>query len=435
MRVVDVVWRSLFLKLSMPKIISKQPVEIKVAKKTKNFGLVKYVLFIALISFLSFTAGFMASGKNLEVKKIPLLNSSQVTGKQNASLDFGRFWEVWDVVNDLYYDKTKIDSAKMLDGAISGMVRSLGDPYTSYLPKEDNQAINDDLNGSFEGVGMELGYNEAQQLIVVSPIENSPAIKAGIKSKDRILGIDGEDTIGVTLPEAVKKIRGKSGTTVKLKILSDGEIAPKEVDLVRATINLPSIVVSYKDGYGVIKINKFGEKTNSEWDKAVNEMLVKKVNGVIIDVRNNPGGYLTSAVYLGSEFTDGTIVIQEGVNNDRKEFKSERKGKFTKIPVVVLINEGSASASEILAGAIKFGASGRLVGMKSFGKGTIQEVKDFDNGTGLHVTVAKWLMPNGEWIHSKGIVPDYEVEMTTEDIKAERDPQLDKALEVLKTLK
>lgn len=418
----------------MSEKIKKLPSKKLSLPRPKSFGLVKYIFFIAVVSLLSFVAGYKASGKELPSKISPLISSSEIANKSNANgLDFARFWEVWDTLNKTYYDKTKIDSNKMLEGAISGMVRSLGDPYTSYLPKEDNQAINEDLDGSFEGVGMELGYSEDQQLIVVSPIENSPAIRAGVKSKDRILAIDGADTSGITLPEAVKKIRGKSGTKVSLKLLSDGEIVAKDVDLVRATINIPSLVLSFKDGYGIIKINKFGEKTNNEWDKAVGQVLAQKSKGLIVDVRNNPGGYLNSAVYLGSEFTNGTVVIQEGTNGTKKNYDAERKGKFIGLPVVVLINEGSASASEILAGAIKVQAKGSLVGKKSFGKGTIQEVQDFENGAGLHVTIAKWLLPDGEWINGKGITPDYEIEMTAEDIKAEKDPQLDKALEVIKS--
>jgi len=419
----------------MPKILTEIPKKDKKVSKNRDFGVVKYVVFIALVSLLSFVAGFKASGKELGVKNLPLITSENVVNKQRESLDFSRFWEVWDTVSATYYDKSKIDSDKMVEGAITGMVRALGDPYTSYLTKEDNKAINEDLGGSFEGVGMELGYNEAQQLIVVSPIENSPAIKAGIRSKDRIVMIDSQDTNGVTLPEAVKKIRGKAGTKVTLKILSDGEVTVKDVDLIRSTINIPSLVVTYKDGYGVIKINKFGEKTNSEWNKAVTEVLAKQVKGVIVDVRNNPGGFLSSAVYIGSEFTQGTVVIQEGVNNVRKEFKAERKGRLINTPVVVLMNEGSASASEILAGAIKVSADGKLIGKKTFGKGTIQDVQDFKNGAGLHVTIAKWLLPNGEWINGKGILPDFEVGLTPDEIKAEKDPQFDKALEVIKTLK
>jgi len=418
----------------MSEKIKKLPPKKLSLPKPQSIGLVKYIFFIAVVSLLSFVAGYKASGKELPSKIAPAVNSSEIANTANPKgLDFGRFWEVWDTLNKTYYDKTKIDSNKMLEGAISGMVRSLGDPYTSYLPKEDNQAINEDLDGSFEGVGMELGYSEDQQLIVVSPIENSPAIRAGVKSKDRILAIDGADTSGITLPEAVKKIRGKSGTKVSLKLLSDGEIEAKDVDLFRATINIPSLVLSFRDGYGIIKINKFGEKTNSEWDKAVGQVLAQKSKGLIVDVRNNPGGYLNSAVYLGSEFTNGTVVIQEGTNGVKKNYDAERKGKLIGVPVVVLINEGSASASEILAGAIKVQAKGSLVGQKSFGKGTIQEVQDFENGAGLHVTIAKWLLPNGEWINGKGIVPDYEVEMTAEDLKAEKDPQLDKALEVIKS--
>ncbi len=397
--------------------------------------MVKYIIFISIVSLLSFVAGYKASGKDLPgISAVGQVASGQVLNKdQRGDLDFARFWEVWDRLNTTYYDKSKIDGEKMLEGAISGMVRAVGDPYTTYLPKEDNKAINEDLDGSFEGVGMELGYSEDQQLIVVSPIENSPAIRAGVKSKDRILTIDGQDTNGITLPEAVKKIRGKSGTKVVLKMLSEGEVQPKDVELTRATINIPSLVLSYRDDYGIIKINKFGEKTNSEWDKAVTELLSKKVKGVVVDVRNNPGGYLNSAVYLGAEFTGGTIVIQEGINNTRKEFKAERKGRLIGLPVVVLINQGSASASEILAGAIKISGQGSLVGEKSFGKGTIQEVEDFENGAGLHVTIAKWLLPNAEWINGKGILPDYEVKMTEDDIKDKKDPQLDKAIEVIRS--
>lgn len=420
----------------MPEKTKKLPAKIHDKPQLRSFGLVKYIIFISIVSLLSFVAGYKASGKDLPgvSSSVGQVSSGQVLNKeQGGELDFGKFWQVWDRLNTTYYDKSKIDGEKMLEGAISGMVRSVGDPYTTYLPKEDNQAINEDLDGSFEGVGMELGYSEDQQLIVVSPIENSPAIRAGVKSKDRILTIDGQDTNGITLPEAVKKIRGKSGTKVVLKMLSEGDVQPKDVELTRATINIPSLVLSYKDGYGVVKINKFGEKTNSEWDKTVTEMLAKKVKGVIVDVRNNPGGYLNSAVYLGAEFTNGTVVIQEGINNTRKEFKAERKGRLIGLPVVVLINQGSASASEILAGAIKVSGQGSLVGEKSFGKGTIQEVEDFDNGAGLHVTIAKWLLPNGEWINGKGITPDYEVKMTEDDIKSEKDPQLDKAMEVIKS--
>lgn len=417
----------------MPKSIEKKPSRAVREPKNKSFGLVKYVVFIALVSLLSFVAGYKASGKEILTGNAPIINSSSIANKDSKGLDFNRFWEVWDTINRTYYDKSKIDANKMIEGAISGMVRSLGDPYTSYLSKEDNQAVNEQLDGSFEGVGMELGYNDSQQLIVVSPIKDSPAIRAGIVSKDRIVAIDSEDTNGITLPEAVRKIRGKSGTKVTLKILSEGQVQPRDVELTRSTINVPSMELSYRDDYAIVKINKFGEKTNSEWDKAVNDILSKQAKGVIVDVRNNPGGFLNSAVYLGSEFTSGTVVIQEGINNTRREFKAERKGKLIGVPVVVIINEGSASASEILAGAVKISAGGSLVGKKSFGKGTIQEVQDFDNGAGLHVTIAKWLLPNGEWVNGTGINPDYEVEMSADDISAERDPQLDKALEVIKT--
>lgn len=420
--------------MSVPKKTSGPLAEEKKVKKTRNFGLVKYVVFIAFISFLSFLAGFKSANGSLAVpKNIGVLSSGSVANKTSDKADFARFWEVWDRISQTYYDKSKIDANKMLEGAISGMVRSLGDPYTSYLPKEENTAVNEDLEGSFEGVGMELGYNEAQQLIVVSPIEKSPALRAGIKSKDRIVAINGEDSTGITLPEAVKKIRGKAGTSVKLKILSNGDVKTRDVELMREVINIPSLTLTYQGDFAVIKINKFGEKTNTEWDRSVSELLAKNSKGLILDLRNNPGGFLSSAVYLGSEFVNGTVVIQEGVNNVRKEFKAERQGRLLSMPVVVLVNEGSASASEILSGAIKISAKGSLVGKKTFGKGTIQEVEDFEDGSGLHVTVAKWLLPSGEWINGVGINPDYEVDLTEEDVKNEKDPQMDKALEIIRS--
>src|SRR3989344_4935243 len=350
------------------------------------------------------------------------------------TVDFKLFWDTWNLVSQKYVDKKAIDPQKMYYGAIQGMVAALGDPYTVFLPPEQQKSTQEELGGSFEGVGIQLGFNKDKNMVVQAPLSGTPAEKAGVKAGDIILKIDGKDATNLGLPEAVSKIRGKKGTTVTLQLFREGDSKPLDVSLQRDTIVVKSVEQSTKNTpqgkkISYIKLSRFGERTFEEWSGAVSDTLSQGVSGVVLDVRNNPGGFLDGAVFIGSEFIDkGDIVMSEDAKGNKQHYAVNRQGKLLKLPMVVLTNKGSASASEIVAGAIQDYKRGKLVGEQSFGKGTIQESEELAGNTGIHITTAKWLTPNGRWIHNIGLTPDIPVEATSE---AGKDPQLDKALETL----
>lgn len=362
---------------------------------------------------------------------------------KDVNIDFTLFWHTWNLLSREYVDKKAIDPKKMYYGAIQGMVSALGDPYTVFLPPESQKATKEDLGGSFEGVGIQLGFNKEKRLVVIAPLKDTPAEKAGIKAGDLILKINDKDTTNISLPEAVNLIRGEKGTQVGLEIYREGDKKPTPISLKRDTIIVRSVEYSLKNtpsgkNIAYIKLSKFGEKTNEEWNQAVSDALAQAPAGVILDLRNNPGGFLDGAVFIGSEFiSTGDIVLQENAKGVRQGYKVNRVGRLLRQPVVVLINKGSASASEIVAGAIQDHKRGKLVGEQSFGKGTIQESQDLPGGTGIHITTAKWLTPNGNWVHNTGLKPDVEVELQDQTNEASAsgsiagDSQLDKALEVL----
>ncbi len=328
----------------------------------------------------------------------------------------------------------------MVYGAIKGMVQAVGDPYTIFLPPTDNKISQEDLQGNFEGVGIQIGF-KGTQLAVMAPLPSSPAEKAGLKAGDLIVGIKDDakkidrSTVDITLPEAVAAIRGTAGTKVTLAIVRTGVDKPFTVDLVREKINVPSVVVSYvgdKQNIAQIKLLKFGGETTAEWQKGVSEIKSRSnIKGIILDLRNNPGGYLQAAVDLAGEFlAKGSIaVIEDKGNGDKVNFTTNLDdGAFVNSKVVVLVNGGSASASEILAGALRDDRKIIIVGDKTFGKGTIQEPQDLVGGSGLHITIAKWLTPAGIWVNEKGLEPDVKVQ---DDPNAKDDVQLQKAIEVL----
>ena len=293
----------------------------------------------------------------------------------------------------------------------------MGDPYTMFLPPTQNKIVNEDLSGSFEGVGIEIGYKDTR-LAVVAPLPGSPAEKAGVKAGDFIIHIKDVkknvdiDSSDIDLAIAVADIRGPAGTTVTLTLVRDGNPKPIVVDIVRAKLDVPSVVLTYvgKDqNIADLKVSRFGAETPGEWDKAVGQILSKPgVKGIIIDLRNNPGGYLQAAVDLASDFvpSNSVVVIQQNGDGTKDELKADRLPRLGNYKTVVLINGGSASASEILSGALRDDKGFKLVGEKSFGKGTVQEPLDVSGGAGLHVTTAKWLTPNGTWVHMVGLTPD-----------------------------
>jgi len=408
-----------------------------------KFSLTKKItdlLFILSFFILIFGAGYKLGEYHANQKKIerPTYNIINIENKAaEKNLDFSLFWDTWEKVEQKFIDKKKLDPKKMFYGAIKGMVSSLDDPYTFFLTPEENKQSKDDLQGKFEGIGAQLGMKD-NRVIVVSPLKNSPAEKAGVKAGDFINKVDDQPTKDWSLTYAVSKIRGPKGTKVKLTLEREGKEI--EVEITRAQINVPSIEISYEKNIAILKVNQFGENTIDEWGKAVFEIkekwMKKEVKGMVLDLRDNPGGYLEGAVYLASEFLPmGKIVVrQESKTIANKEYKVIRQGELLEIPLVVLVNKGSASASEILAGALRDHKRAKLIGEKTFGKGSVQEALDLKEGAGLHVTVAKWILPNGDWINSKGIDPEIKVENQVKEGNTPTrsdDKQLDKALEIL----
>lgn len=399
-------------------------------------------LFLSFLIFvLIFGAGYFIGnrGLSLNVSDFPKVSISRDIPPNRQNVDFELFWRVWDTLESSYFDKSKLNEGEMVYGAIRGMVEALGDPYTSFLPPSENKITQEDLSGSFEGVGIQIGF-KGKQLTVIAPLPGSPAEVAGVKAGDFIIGIKDEGkeidrgTVGISLPEAVEIIRGKAGSKVTLLLLRDGSTEPVTVEITRKKLNVPTLILSYvgdEKSLAQVKLLRFGAETEDEWNKAVREIVAKKeVKGLILDLRNNPGGYLQAAVDVASDFikAGSVVVIEERGDGTRTEFKSEKIGLLTKLPIVILVNEGSASASEILAGALKDLNKTQIVGEKSFGKGTIQEPLQLDGGTGLHITVAKWLTPNGIWVNGTGIEPDVKIEDNTETTG---DEQLQEAINLL----
>ncbi len=404
-------------------------------KKRLNLRLFHVVLIVLISIGVGYGFGrFQINARWENFRPILEIKNQDVPNAQ--SLDMGLFYTVLSEVNEKYYDKTKIDATKMLYGAISGMLSSLDDPYTSFFPPKENEGFKTQLAGEFSGIGAELSLNEDNQVTVVAPLDGSPAKRAGIRSGDIIAKVDGESTAGWDLPKAVENIRGERGTTVTLTVLHDDAQDLVDIEIVRDVIELESVTSWFRSfscngsscqevvdctncvDIAYLRLSQFGEKTNDEWMNKVNKLMPQitssnNFGGVIVDVRSNPGGILDDAVYIASEFIPSgkTVVIQEDGRGRRVPLNVERTGVMLDLPVIVLTNKGSASASEILAGALRDNGRATLLGEKSFGKGTIQQPVDVADGASVHVSVAKWLTPNGNWVNAtEGLDPDILVE-------------------------
>ncbi len=410
------------------------------------------LLFGLAIAVLLFGTGFKlgefkSESSQIQSRSFNLLNVDPDKAKK-AKFDFALFWEVIDLLEKKYVDKKKLDPQKMFYGALKGMVASVDDPYTFFLTPDDNKQSKADLGGRFEGIGASLGLLN-NRIIVIAPIKGSPAEKAGVRAGDYIQKVDGQATKNWSLPQAVSKIRGNKGTVVKLGLLRVGNPDEVEVSITRDEIKVVSVETTYDSlkscknnckKIAVIKVTQFGENTNQEWDRAVESVLQEwnkqTITGLVVDMRDNPGGFLDSAVYLSSEFLqEGKLIVkQESTANPSKTYTVDRQGMLLDIPVTILINQGSASASEIFAGALRDHKRAELIGVKSFGKGSVQEALDLKGGAGIHVTIAKWILPGGEWINGKGIEPKYKIENKIPEgntLTRELDSQLEKAIEVV----
>jgi carboxyl-terminal processing protease len=383
-----------------------------------------------------FSGGFIAG-------RVPSVNGAAPTSDTIANMgalppftmkdvDFNMFWDVWKLAKSQYVDQPVSDK-DLFYGALDGLVFGLKDRYSTFFDPDGAQAFNDELDGTFFGIGAQIGLDKDGFVTVIAPLPGTPADKAGIMAEDHILAIDTVDTTGMSVDEAVKKIRGEKGTPVKLMILSKNAKTPKAVEIVRDEISVKSVTWKVRDdGIAVITVTIFNEDTSELFAEAVTDILKKDARGLIVDLRNDPGGLLDSAINLAGYWMDGKTAVMEEIRGKRTETIARGNNLLAKMPTIVLVNGGSASASEILSGALQDYHFASLVGEKTFGKGSVQEYHDLPDGSAVKITVARWLTPLGRSIDKEGIMPDTVVPFTVEDLHANRDPQLQKALDLLK---
>ncbi len=412
---------------------------LKFSKKRALVILISVIVFSALIGG-SFYFGYK---KGVENPKVVIVKGvSNIENSEEKNVDFGLFWDAWKVLKEKYVDADKIPNQDLLYGAISGIIGATEDPYSVFMPPSEAKDFSQEISGEFGGIGAEIGLRNGQ-ITVVSPLKNSPAEKAGLKAGDKILKIDDTITVGLTTEEAVRKIRGEKGTAVTLTIARNGWEKQKEISIIRDIIKIPTldwkiINESGKEDSGgkilYIQLYNFYEKAPVLFYEAVLQSIFHNPRGIILDLRNNPGGYLEASVNIAGWFLNrGDIVVNEKFRSgETQPFKASGTGLFKEIPVVVLINEGSASASEILAGSLRDDRGIKLVGKKSFGKGSVQEIVNFKDDSMVKITIAHWLTPKGQLIEKNGLTPDYEVDLTENDFNDKKDPQLEKAAEILR---
>ena len=310
---------------------------------------------------------------------------------------------------------------------------SLGDPYSVYFPPDKAEEFARELSGEFDGIGAEIGRRD-DVLVIIAPLADSPAEQAGLKSGDIILAIDGQDTSSIASAAAAALIRGEEGSEVVLNVYTKGSDAAREIKIIRQKIDIPSVIYNMEDDIAIVKITHFNDDTDERFEKVAQQILKDNPSGLIVDVRNNPGGFLNIAVEIASYWLEpGQVVVRETFSDKRKDqdYSSVKRSSLAHLKTIILVNEGSASASEIVAGALQDYKLAKVVGMVTFGKGSVQQLIDLEDKSSIKLTVARWLTPNGRTIEGQGISPDYEVDLTVEDYENERDPQLDKAKELI----
>ncbi len=409
--------------------------------KARNF-----ILFLIVISLLivSFGGGMYSVGRfefvdevaEQEVEYIGEVLSKYSNSKGNdfsEDIDFSLFWDTWDELKDTYIDSEDISDKQLFYGALHGMVGSIGDPYTVFMEPKIAEEFDDDLAGTFEGIGAEIGIKN-DILTIIAPLPDMPAEKAGLMAGDKVFAIDDESTAGISIDYAVSKIRGEKDTNVILSIAREGEDALLEIEIKRGKIIVKSIKTELlDDGIFLIKVSNFNNDTELLFSQAVREAIESDSKGIILDLRNNPGGYLETAIEMASEWIeDGLIVVEQFADEELKtEHLARGRARLNEFPTVVLVNRGSASASEIVSGALQDHGQALVVGEKTFGKGSVQTVAKFKDGSSLKVTIAKWLTPNGRSINDEGVEPDIVVAYTAEDYQANLDPQKDVAVELI----
>ena len=398
----------------------------------KNFPLTKRNIFFAVLTVVVvFGLGLTVGYYNPPAIDRVLLKNKETAVDTKA--DFEPFWEAWNIINTKNPNASKISDQDKVYGAIAGLVGSLNDPYSVFFKPDEAKAFAEEIAGNFSGIGIEVGMKD-KVLTIIAPLKDTPAYRAGIKSGDKILKIDKTVTYDLGIDAAIKLMRGERGTPVTLTIFHEGDTEPHEVKIIRDTINIPTLDTELrKDGIFVIRLYLFSENSVNLFRKAIKQFTETGSDKLILDLRGNPGGYLLSAVDMASWFLpEGKVVVTEDDGKNPNVSRSRGYNLFSdKLKLVVLIDGGSASASEILAGALSDHGRAKLVGEKSFGKGSVQEAINLTSDTLLKITRAKWLTPNGKTIAEVGLTPDYKVEFTRQDAIDKKDPQLDKAVELL----
>lgn len=401
--------------------------------------------FIALVLLLgTFSGGFLVghflplgegAGQNLlpEFATPPTVSPEQQSNTpESLQTLFTPFWEAWNIVHEEYVDQP-VDDVILMQGAIHGMMDALGDEHSSYMDPKTFEDANAGLAGEYEGIGAWVDTT-ADYLTIISPIPGSPAEKVGLQPGDKIIAIDGEDMTGIDAELVRQRVLGPAGTTVRLTVAREGKTEPLEFSVKREKIVMKSATGEMlENGIGYVQITTFGDKTTPELRAALEELLAQNPKGLVIDLRNNGGGYLQTSVEVASEFISQGVILYEQYGDGRRvTYEALEDGRATEIPLVVLINEGTASASEIVAGAIQDYGRGPLVGVASYGKGSVQNWIPLSGEQGaVRITIAKWLTPKERTIHKEGLTPDVEIELTDEDRLAGNDPQLERAIEVL----
>ncbi len=392
-----------------------------------NYKKIVYLIVIVLVF-----AGFFGLGAWVGVNKIAY------HVPQPGTIDFSLFWDAYNKLQESFIDSSKINNEKVIYGAIKGMTDSLEDPYTSFFNPEKAREFQQDLSGSFEGIGVEIGIKD-NFLTVVAPLKGTPGEAAGLRSGDIIVKIDGKDATNMTTEEAVRLIRGPKNTSVTLSIARKEWNGTQDIKITRSIIKVPSVEWSLKDGdVAYIQIYQFNGTLSSSFENIAFEIMKSSAKKIILDLRNNPGGYLEVAQDIAGWFLQKQqiVTIEDfGKGKEQQIYKTQGNSNLVDYPIVILINEGSASASEILAGAIRDNRDAKLIGVKSFGKGSVQQVVDLRGGSFLKITIANWLTPKGFSISNVGLTPDVKIDITDSDIEQKKDPQLDKALEIIWGLK
>jgi carboxyl-terminal processing protease len=396
----------------------------------------QYKKFIKFISVLLIVVGLYATGyavghNNLVIEKNYVPKILGASTDKSKDVNFSLFWDAWDSLKNNFFGD--LNSQNMVYGAISGLTKATGDPYTTYFTPDEAKRFSEDLKGNFEGIGAEL-ENKDGLVNVVAPLDGSPAQKAGLRAQDVILKINGEDITNLGFYDVIDKIRGPKGTEVLLTVFRPSTKKNVDLKITRDTILVKSVKWEEKSGNLYIRISQFGDDTTDLFKQAAQYAIDKNYPGIIIDLRNNPGGYLESAVDISSYFieNDKVVVREQNKQGDKKQYKTTLSPILKDKKLVILVDGGSASASEIFSGAMQDYKKATLVGVKTYGKGSVQTLTNLSDGSELKITIAKWLTPNGRMIDKLGIDPDVEVKLTEDNIKNNQDPQLDKALELIK---